>query len=116
MTRTYRFTQSIGSTECILSDGTAIRLPVFPGILKHPRPSELFALIQGEDAARKYTCVALEKAAWQVLKEFPRGWLIKCLEEVRLREGRRQALSYLLGLARSPFEPRAPDQSSNTPE
>ena len=104
MTRTYRFAQPIGTTECILRDGTAICLPVFPGIMKHPRPSELFALIQDEDTARKYTGLALEKAAWQVLKEFPPGWLANCLKQVRLREGRRQALRFLLGLEPSPFQ------------
>ncbi|MBI3926635.1 MAG: hypothetical protein HY319_13925 [Armatimonadetes bacterium] len=98
MTRSYPFVRPLGATECILADGRRIRLPVIPGILKHPHPSDLFQLLQDEDVARKYTRLALQKAAWQVLKEFPRDWLIEALEQTSLRESRRQALRFLLGL------------------
>lgn len=97
MTRTYRFVRSLGTTDVHLEDGTLLRLPVFPGILKHPPPDQLFSLLQDEAAARKYTRLALQKAAWQVLREFPRGWLVSCLAETEMREGRRRALDYMLG-------------------
>lgn len=80
-----------------------IDLPVIPGILKHPRPAELAGLLQHETVARKYTRLALEKAAWRVLGEFPVDWLAQCLDGTSMREGRRQALRYLMGLDPSPF-------------
>jgi len=98
MTRTYHFTSPIGRVDCRLAGGETISLPVVPGILKHPRRAELFELLSSEAVARKYTRRALEVAAWQVLKQFPRGWLIDCLEEVRLSDGRLRALRFLLGL------------------
>jgi hypothetical protein len=104
MTRTYKFAKPIGFTECRLADGSAVRIPVIPGILKHPRPGELEGLLQDQDVAYKYTRLALEKAAWQVLKEFPLPWLVACLAGARLREGRRRALRFLMKLDPSPFQ------------
>jgi hypothetical protein len=98
MIRTYQFVRPLGSTECVLANGQRISLPVIPGILKHPHPSELFALLRDEDVARKYTRLALQKAAWQVLKEFPRTWLVEILKEVTIPDGRRRALRFLLQL------------------
>jgi len=103
MTRTYRFARPMGSSDCVLKDGQRVTLPVFAGILKHPHRDEISSLIQDEDVARKYTQLALQKAAWQVLREFPREWLAQCLDHVELREGRRRALRFLLGLDPSPF-------------
>ena len=105
MTRTYHFAESLGTTECKLRDGSFVSLPVFPGILKHPRPSELFALMKDEDVARNYTRVALQKAGWQILKTFQRDWLAACLEQSPMRAGRRGAIRFLLGLDPSPFDP-----------
>ncbi len=103
MTRGFRFVKPLGTTLCVLSDGRRIALPVVPGVLKHPHPSELFRLLENEAVARKYTRLALQKAVWQVLKEFPRDWLVENLGHARLREERRRALRFLLGLAPPPF-------------
>jgi len=89
---------------CTLKTGHTVDLPIFPGILKHPHPSEIGSLIQDEDVARKYTRQALEKACWQVLREFPRPWLAACLDDTPMRPGRRRSLRFLLGLDPSPFQ------------
>jgi len=100
-----RFARPLGSTPCVLSDGRRIALPVVPGVLKHSHPGELFSLLQNESVARKYTQLALQKAVWQVLKEFPSDWLVENLEQAQIRDGRRRALRYLLGLDPPPFGP-----------
>jgi hypothetical protein len=103
VTRGYRFVQPVGVARCKLSDGSVVTLPVVAGIFKYPPATELGELLSDEDVARKYTRIALEKAAWQVLKEFPRDWLRLSLDSAQLRPGRRRALRFLLGLEPSPF-------------
>ena len=95
MKRSYRLVESIGSVRCALGDREVI-LPVFPGILKHPTIDELRELLKRPAVARKYTALALRKAPWQVLREFPRDWLLACLTEASLRAGRVRALRFLL--------------------
>jgi len=96
MKRTYRFAESLGSVRCEVSSGRTIEVPVFPGILKHPAAADLPRLLQNADVVRKYTRTALRKAAWQILRRFPREWLKECLADVEVRPGRRKALEYLL--------------------
>lgn len=96
MKRTYRFVQSLGTVRVELQEGGEVSLPVFPGILKHPTTGELPVLLSRPAVARKYTSLALQKAPWQVLREFPRDWLESCLAETNLREGRERALRFLL--------------------
>lgn len=96
MKRTYRFVKSIGRVSVGLDDGGQVSLPIFPGILKHLTVDELPALLVKPAVARKYTILALRKAPWQVLREFPRDWLEACLAEADLRAGRAQALRYLM--------------------
>ncbi len=107
----YQYARPIGTVRLRLDGGGDIELPVIPGILKHPRPGELAGLLQHEVVARKYTRLALEKAAWRVLREFPTDWLAQCLGETSMREGRRRALRYLMGLDPSPFA-TAPNSAS----
>jgi hypothetical protein len=95
--RTYRFAVSTGSVSTRLPDGRTLTLPVVPGILKHPKPEALSALLMNSDAARKYTVAALRHAAWPVLCLFPVAWLRECLADAQVTEGRRQALLFLLG-------------------
>ena len=96
MKRTYRFVQSVGTVQCALGSGRKVTLPVFPGILKHPTVDELHELLARPVVARKYTILALRKAPWQVLREFPGDWLEACLAEANLRAGRAHALRFLL--------------------
>ncbi len=96
MKRTYRFVESVGAVRCVLGVGREVTLPVFPGILKHPTVDELRELLQRPAVAQKYTVQALRKAPWQVLREFPREWLVACMTEAELRPGRQRALSFLL--------------------
>jgi len=95
--RTYSFAVSTGSVSTCLPDGRTVTLPVVPGILKHPTPEALPALLVDPAAARKYTREALRHAAWPVLRLFPAEWLRECLDDARLTPGRRQALLFLLG-------------------
>ncbi len=96
MKRSYRFVESVGTVQCVFGDRQPVTLPVFPGILKHPTVDELRELLARPAVARKYTVLALRKASWQVLREFPRDWLLACLAEASLRAGRVQALRFLL--------------------
>jgi len=96
MKRSYRFVESEGTVQCALGSGRKVTLPVFPGILKHPTVAELRELLTKPEVARKYTILALQKAPWQVLREFPRDWLDACLAEANLRASRAQALRFLL--------------------
>ena len=96
MKRTYSFVKSVGTVECALEPGREVALPVFPGILKHPTLDELRELLRKPSVARKYTILALRKAPWQVLREFPRDWLETCIPEADLRAGRIDALRFLL--------------------
>lgn len=96
MKRTFRFAEKVGSVRCRLDDGGEVLLPVFPGILKHPMVDELPELLAKPGIARKYTVLALRKAPWQVLREFPHDWLESCLGEANLRAGRLKALRFLM--------------------
>ncbi len=96
MKRTYRFVQSTGNVSCTIAPGCDVTLPVFPGIFKHPTVDELREILVKPAVARKYTYLALRKAPWQVLREFPRDWLEACLSEASLRPGRERALRFLL--------------------
>ena len=96
MKRSSQFALSTGNVTCPVPGGGSVLLPVIPGILKHPMPSQLFTLLADVRVARKYTRLALEKASWPVLRQFPPAWLEACLESADLRPGRKQALLYLL--------------------
>ena len=97
MKRTYNFASKKGTTRCILSTGEEIVLPIFQGLLKHPPADSLSLLLQKPAVARKYTMLALQKAPWQILAEFPRPWLTTCLPEAGLKPSRRKAIEFLLG-------------------
>lgn len=96
MKRTLQYVKSVGIVECDLEDGGHVRLPVVPGILKHPTLKELPVLLRKESVAKKYTALALRKAPWQVVREFPRDWLEMCIPDADLRPGRLQALRFLM--------------------
>lgn len=68
MKRTFHYVESVGNVRCELADGSAVTLPVVPGILKHPTVEELWELLKKEPVARKYTVLALRKAPWQVVR------------------------------------------------
>ena len=99
MRRTNRFVQSQGVAICRLSTGEEIRVPIVPGILKHPTVDELADLLEHPDVVRKYTITALCKAPWQVLRQFQRHWLRTCLPEAEaeLNPRRARALVFLIG-------------------
>lgn len=96
MRATYRFAQCTETVTCELAQGRRIRVPVIPGILKHPRPDQLPVLLAMPSVVEKYTMEALRKASWPVLSQFPRAWLRECLERARLKPSRREALTFLL--------------------
>lgn len=96
MKRSVRFAESVGSARCTLPDGRTLTLPIVPGILKHPTLDELASLLTKSAVAKKYTVLALRKAPWQVLREFPRDWLMDCLPEADLSAGRSRALRFLM--------------------
>jgi hypothetical protein len=85
--RTYRFASGLGCVRCEISSGREIQLPVFLGILKHPRAEALPELLRSPAVARKYTMEALRTAAWPILRPFPRSWLIECLKEAPCAPG-----------------------------
>jgi hypothetical protein len=96
MKRTYRFAQPGGTVVCQTSDGERIIILVVQGILKHASQEALFSLLQDPHIALKYTVEALRIAPWSVLKHFPRDWLLRCMPEAKLPEGRRRALPFML--------------------
>jgi hypothetical protein len=96
MKQTFVFARSIGFATCKMPSGQEIKLPVVPGILKHPSPEMLPLLLGKHEVAFKYTIEALQKASWPVLQLFPRDWLRQCLPDARLRHGRADALAFLL--------------------
>jgi len=98
MKRSYVFVEPMGTVECTVDGGAIVELPVFPGILKHPTTDQLAMLLANPVVARKYTCEALRKAPWPVLRRFPRAWLLACLPHAHMRPSRRQALDLLLSL------------------
>jgi hypothetical protein len=93
---TYHFVQSAATVMCALPSGRRITVPVIPGILKHPTPEMLPALLCNPNVARKYTLEALRKGAWPILRQFPRDWLRECLADARLKPSRLKALTFLL--------------------
>ena len=96
MKRTYRFVKSVGTVRYALDTDHEVKLPIFPGILKHPSLDELPELLTRPAVARKYTVLALQKAPWQILREFPRALLEACLDDADLHPGRADALRFLL--------------------
>lgn len=96
MKSTYSFAQHREVVACELASGERIEVPVIPGILKHPHPDQLPALLANPRVAEKYTREALRKAAWPVLCQFPREWLRRCLDQSALPSARREALAFLL--------------------
>ncbi len=96
MKQTFIFAQSLGTVACTMPCGRKVVLPIVPGILKHPCAKTLPILLSRPDVARKYTQEALRKAAWPVLRLFPREWLRQCLSEVGLPPSRAEALAFLL--------------------
>lgn len=96
MKRTTRFVQPIGLAVCHLPDGQEVQLPIVPGIFKYAPAPELEGLLHDPAVARKYTLEALRVAPWQVLRLFPRDWLLECLQDASLRDSRRQALEFML--------------------
>ncbi len=96
MKRTSRFVQPVGTCPCTLEDGDTIQLPVVPGIFKHAAVETLPDLLRDPIVARKYTIEALRVAPWQVVRAFPRDWLLACLRQADLPDGRRRALEFML--------------------
>jgi len=96
MKSTYRFAQHRAVATCRLTSGECIEVPVIPGILKHPHPDQLAGLLANPPVAEKYTKEALRKAAWPILRQFPRAWLRRCLDQATLPPARRKALAFLL--------------------
>jgi len=94
--QTYSYVRSIGTITCKMPSGLDVTLPIVPGILKHPTPEMLPSLLVKPEVAWKYTTEALRKASWPVLRLFPKAWLLHCLPEARLSEGRTAALNFLL--------------------
>lgn len=96
MKRTYRFVKPTQWVECRLPSGRTVTVPVVPGILKHPLPDQLPELLTRPAAMEKYTTEALRKASWPILAQFPRSWLIECLDRAPMKPSRRRALAFLL--------------------
>jgi hypothetical protein len=96
MKRTCQFATSRGVVSVSLARGGNVEIPVFAGILKHPRPDDLPSLLQDERVARKYTRLAIEKMAWPVLRQFPREWILENLKDAALKNGRQRAVLFLL--------------------
>lgn len=96
MKMSYKYASSLGSVECCMPDGEKVTLPVVAGILKHPSADMLPMLLSKPEAAYKYSFVALQKAAWPVLRLFPRKWLLHCISKAKLRPSREKALLFLL--------------------
>ena len=93
---TYQFAEHSDAVNCKLASGECVQLPVIPGILKHPHPDQLRALLARPGVAEKYTAEALRKAAWPILRQFPRAWLKQCLQHAVLKSSRRKAIAFLL--------------------
>ena len=96
MKQTCVFVGSMGTITCCMPSGVNVTLPVVPGILKHPSTEMLPLLLARPEVACKYTCEALRRASWPVLRLFPKAWLRQCMPDARLPHGRRAALDFLL--------------------
>jgi len=90
------FVKSTGTVKCAVPGGKTIRIPVFPGVLKHPTLAQLRCLLRDPDVAQKYTVEALRIAPWPVLREFPHEWLKQCMPQAHLDTRRSRALKFLL--------------------
>jgi len=93
---TLHFVEHTAVVDCEVAPGKRIKVPVIPGILKHPRPEQLSALLAVPVVAEKYAMEALRKASWPILRQFPRAWLRECLERAAMKPSRRRALVFLL--------------------
>lgn len=93
---TYEFARPSGTAECQLPDGKVISLPVFFGLLKTLSHESLEESLKNPYVAKKYTQEALRIAAWQILRHFPREWLLACLDSAKVRSSRCAAIRFLL--------------------
>lgn len=116
MKRTLSFSRPRGRVHCRLEDGRVLDLPVFRGILKHLADDQIPTLLQKPDVARKYTREAMRKAAWPLLREFPRDWLLECLPDVAAPPGRLDALRFLLRAEEDGCAVSPPRQTSVEPD
>jgi len=66
-----------------------------PGFKQSARLFLAMLIIMG-GSLLKYSVTALQKAAWPVLRQFPRDWLLLCLPFAHLRPSKERALRYLL--------------------
>ena len=96
MKRSLRFVEDAPTLSVRLGESTFLRIPIVPGILKHPTLESLPRLLQRPEVLRKYTCEALRVAAWSVLRLFPPDWLLENLPRAGVRPGREKALRFLL--------------------
>ncbi len=94
--QTLDFVSGTESVACEVAPGRFVEIPVIPGILKHPTPDELPALLRMPRVARRYTAAAIEKCAWPILRQFPAGWLKECMPDARLKPPRKAAILFLL--------------------
>ncbi|NQT93406.1 MAG: hypothetical protein HQ559_11645 [Lentisphaerae bacterium] len=92
----YDFAVHTEEVTCELAPGRSIKVPVIPGILKHPRADQLSALLVKPRVVEKYTAEALRKASWPILRQFSRAWLRECLDRANIKPARRRALMFLL--------------------
>jgi hypothetical protein len=92
----YIFAEHTDETTCELAPGKSVTVPIIPGILKHPRPDQLPALLTNPGIVKKYTMAALRKASWPILRQFPHFWLRECLDQAGVEPARRDALAFLL--------------------
>ena len=92
----YDFAVHTEMVTCQLAPGRRIKVPVIPGILKHPHPDQLSALLVQPRVVEKYTTAALRKASWPILRQFSRAWLRECLDRANIKPARRRALAFLL--------------------
>lgn len=97
MKHTHHFARSVATITARSPSGQTVQLPVIPGILKHPSIEQLPALLENPRVVRTYTTLALQKASWQVLKQFPKDWLTEGIPEAQLPDARKRALLFLLG-------------------
>ena len=97
MKHTHQFARRVGTVVMTSPSGERAVLPVIPGILKHPSCERLPELLEKPNVARKYTVLALQKASWPILRQFPEDWLRECIDEARLPASRKKALLFLLG-------------------
>ena len=95
MIRSVTWVKSEGTVQVAL-EGEQLEIPVIPGLLKHLTTTELRPLLHDPEVLRKYTLEALRLAPWQVLREFPRPWVRRCLPEAGLSPERRDAIEFLL--------------------